>query len=86
MSWLAIDKHPSKHLNANANRTSCEVCGSADVLRDAVERLELAECGRCQHRWTWHSAPPVALRVAARVPASLPLLPLLPLEDVASAA
>jgi hypothetical protein len=33
----------------------CEVCGSSDLHVDEVQaggRLLLAECGRCDHRWT----------------------------------
>jgi hypothetical protein len=94
--------------NPNHDHTGCEVCGNADVLRDAVAGvgwmegmegmegvegvkrlgrgalLNLAECGRCHHRWTWRSVPAAAgrgtLRVAVRVPASLPA------QDAANAA
>jgi hypothetical protein len=48
----------------------CQVCGNGDVVCDAVEEMDemgdcgllnLAECGRCHHRWTWRSAPLVAV-------------------------
>ena len=39
-----------------SNRTAaCAVCGSREVRTDAVEQgglLLLAECPRCDHRWT----------------------------------
>ncbi len=38
------------------SRTNCVVCGSHDVMRDEVldaGLLHLAECRRCEHRWTW---------------------------------
>jgi hypothetical protein len=34
---------------------TCPVCGSREVRCDAVEHggwIELAECPRCDHRWT----------------------------------
>ncbi len=46
----------------------CGVCRSADVRTDTVdassngagEFIHLAECGHCDHRWTWRS--PTRLR------------------------
>ncbi len=63
---------------------ACAVCGSRELRTDAVEQggwLLLAECPRCDHRWTQPlreaPAPPrAAVRVAA--PAARP--------EVASAA
>jgi uncharacterized Zn finger protein len=54
-------------------RAACAVCGSREVRTDAVEQggwLLLAECPRCDHRWTQRlsetSAPTCApVRVAA---------------------
>jgi hypothetical protein len=43
---------------------ACAVCGSREVHSDAVEQgawLLLAECARCDHRWTqWLSEAPAA--------------------------
>ncbi len=36
--------------------TCCPVCGSRNISRDAVLEqglLQLAECRRCDQRWTW---------------------------------
>jgi hypothetical protein len=44
---------------------ACAVCGSHEVRTDAVEQsgwLLLAECPRCEHRWTQ------PLREASRAP------------------
>ncbi len=33
----------------------CSVCGSIDVMHDEVvepEAIQIAECQRCEHRWT----------------------------------
>ena len=48
--------------------TRCHVCGFAEVRTDEVTEcdLVLAECARCEHRWT-RRALPVAPRLA-RVP------------------
>jgi hypothetical protein len=82
--------------NPSHDQTGCDVCGSADVLRDAVEGVEameglgrgallnLAECGRCHHRWTWCSAPAAAGRGAFRLTVRVPAL--LPAQDSANAA
>ena len=60
--------------NTFPNRApACAVCGSCEVRTDAVEQdgwLLLAECPRCDHRWTQRlaeaSAPACApVRVAA---------------------
>lgn len=43
---------------------TCGVCGSHDVWVDEVlERgvLALAECARCDYRWTWHPQRVVAV-------------------------
>jgi len=49
---------------------SCAVCGSQDVQSDAVEHggwLLLAECPRCDHRWTQAlREPPALVRAAVR--------------------
>jgi len=61
---------------------ACRVCGCGEVRTDEVmngEALFLAECPRCDHRWTQ------ALReepVLARVPTRA----VVPLPEVASAA
>jgi transcription elongation factor Elf1 len=49
--------------------TACVVCGSREVRIDAVEQagwLLLAECPRCEHRFTQplREAPRARLRVA----------------------
>ena len=61
--------------------TRCRVCGFAEVRTDEVaERgLVLAECPRCEHRWT-RSAAPVVPHLA-RVPA-----PRVGVEEAATAA
>lgn len=51
--------------------TRCRVCGCEEVVTDDVidaSWLWLAECPRCDHRWTATVAPPVQ-RVRARRPA-----------------
>ena len=61
---------------------ACTVCGSREVRSDAVENggwLLLAECPRCDHRWTQPLGEAPA-RTPARVTA------LAPLPEVASAA
>ena len=62
---------------------ACAVCGSRDVQVDAVEQrgwLLLAECARCDHRWTQTlREEPAPVRALARV--GVPALP-----EVASAA
>ncbi len=54
--------------------TCCLVCGFREVRTDEViERgvLLLAECPRCDHRWTERAAPPAAvLAPASEVPAA----------------
>jgi len=42
--------------------TRCHVCGFAEVRTDEVVEYELvlAECPRCEHRWTGRAAPVVA--------------------------
>ena len=48
---------------------ACAVCGSREVRLDAVEHggwLLLAECPRCDHRWTQPHGE-LALRAPARV-------------------
>jgi hypothetical protein len=53
----------------------CAVCGSQRVERDAVfddlagagsDVLYLAECRRCEHRWTWRAAPVAVSENAAQ--------------------
>ena len=61
---------------------TCPVCGSREVRTDAVEEREwllLAECPRCDHRWTQRFAGATA-RAAVKV-AAPPLRP-----EVATAA
>jgi hypothetical protein len=52
----------------------CAVCGSREVRTDAVEHggwLLLAECPRCDHRWTQRvSEAPAPARAPARVAAA----------------
>ena len=64
----------------------CLVCGSSEVRTDEVHHrgvLLLAECPRCQHRWTEDAIPaipaPAQVRPVAR-PAARPA------REVASAA
>lgn len=50
------------------NLTRCLICGFTEVRTDeAVDRglLFLAECPRCEHRWT-SSEPPLAAPVGVR--------------------
>jgi hypothetical protein len=55
---------------------ACPVCGGREVEIDAVEQaveqagwLLLAECARCDHRWTQaFREPPAVVRAAVRVP------------------
>jgi transcription elongation factor Elf1 len=61
---------------------TCPVCGSREVASDAVEHggwLMLAECVRCDHRWTQPFAQATA-RAAVKVSARARL------PEVASAA
>jgi hypothetical protein len=50
---------------------ACGVCGSRDVHTDAVEHggwLALAQCARCDHRWTQPAREaPAPVRALARV-------------------
>jgi hypothetical protein len=50
--------------------SSCAVCGSREVETDAVEHggwLLLAQCPRCDHRWTQALyEPPALVRAAVR--------------------
>jgi len=49
---------------------SCAVCGSREVRRDAVEHggwIELAECSRCDHRWTQRLCEAIPARAPLRV-------------------
>lgn len=57
----------------------CEVCGNDDVHHDEVadgDVLHMAQCQRCEHRWTWHDAGErdsmslLPLRASDRDPAS----------------
>jgi hypothetical protein len=53
--------------------TRCLVCGFAEVHTDEViERgvLLLAECPRCEHRWTERPAAPALAVAQAEVPAA----------------
>jgi hypothetical protein len=63
-------------------RGTCPVCGAREVRSDAVEHrgwLLLAECPRCDHRWT-QPLPEAPALTRAPVRAELPL------AEVASAA
>lgn len=57
--------------NRNAGLAgSCAICGSSAVMTDEVDAsgmpgLLLAECGRCEHRWTRRLSMPA--RVQERV-------------------
>jgi hypothetical protein len=61
---------------------SCGVCGSTELHLDEVvgrERLALAQCPRCDHRWTWRPAAspsgapaPVAAAWPPRAPWEVP--------------
>lgn len=58
------------HALRTVDRTSirCRVCGCAEVRTDQVEELGgllLAECPRCDHRWTRSDEPP-ARAICAR--------------------
>ena len=51
----------------------CRVCGSSDVRTDEVidgDALFLAECPRCDHRWTSRAPLPRVRKVAAHGTAS----------------
>jgi hypothetical protein len=51
---------------------TCAVCGSREVHTDAVEQagwLLLAECARCDHRWTQRFAG-VTARAAVKASAN----------------
>ena len=64
--------------------TRCLVCGSSEVRTDeVVDRglVFLAECPRCEHRWTSHTP----LEAAERPPA-VERLPARTVREVASAA
>ena len=51
--------------------TRCGVCGCNEVCTDEVVldqgRLQLAECPRCDHRWTSCGEPPTRTIHARRV-------------------
>jgi hypothetical protein len=52
--------------------TRCRVCGFAELRTDEVvdrATLLLAECPRCEDRWTRSPAPPTALPVVLAAPA-----------------
>jgi ribosomal protein L37AE/L43A len=56
---------------SSIRRENCPVCGSREVERDAVEQvgwLLLAECARCDHRWTQRSDLPSREMVRAAAP------------------
>lgn len=49
----------------------CRVCGFAEVRTDEVAHrgvLLLAECPRCEHRWTQAAAPPQVPQRARAIP------------------
>jgi hypothetical protein len=52
-----------------SDRKRCAVCGFSELRTDeAVDRglVSLAECPRCESRWTSFRALPVAVAAAAR--------------------
>lgn len=54
-----------------ASGIQCLVCGCDEVHTDEVvdrEVIFLAECPRCDYRWTSHAARPRVRIVAVRVP------------------
>jgi hypothetical protein len=54
---------------ALATRVRCRVCGFSEVRTDeVVDRglLWLAECPRCEHRWTERAPRPAARRAVGR--------------------
>jgi hypothetical protein len=54
---------------------ACPVCGAREVESDAVEHagwLLLAECARCDHRWTQRLAEAVVPRVVRVAAAKRP--------------
>lgn len=56
-----------------AGGARCRVCGCHEVHTDEVmdgEALFLAECARCDHRWTSRSPFPRVHRIASRGSAS----------------
>jgi hypothetical protein len=63
----------------------CLVCGSSEVRTDeVVDRglVFLAECPRCEHRWT----SPTPLEATERPPAAVERLPARTLQELDSAA
>jgi len=61
MSMVLVSKTPV------ASVARCGVCGFAEVQTDEVvdrEVIFLAECPRCEHRWT--STAPIGARAARR--------------------
>ena len=68
------------------SRLRCRVCGCAEVRTDEVVDtavLALAECSRCEHRWT-SAAPPRVSRSAPPMSVVRPVAALRP--EVARAA
>jgi hypothetical protein len=66
---------------AAATGVRCVVCGCDDVRTDEVvdgEVIFLAECPRCDHRWTSRAPRPRVRIVALRTPARA--------EEIATAA
>jgi transcription elongation factor Elf1 len=58
-------------LRALARCEGCPVCGSREVARDEVSHggpLQLAECARCRHRWTWRAVGSGRLVLASPAP------------------
>jgi hypothetical protein len=67
-------------------RTRCAVCGFSEIQTDEVENrglLLLAECPRCDHRWTSRDRGDVTLRVGRPAVVRAPLRVI---EEAASAA
>lgn len=79
-----------------AAETTCRVCGCEEVWMDEVmdahaaqgHWMRLAECPRCDHRWTETVRPAVAISApAARgsaAPARLPVRPVRPARKTAA--
>ena len=56
--------------STDRTRTRCRVCGCNEVRTDEVLEqgwLQLAECPRCDHRWTSCGEPPARTIHAHRV-------------------
>lgn len=67
----AVAKPLEPPVSPRAAGPACSVCGSRRVLLDEVLEtgvLGLAQCARCDHRWTWRPQRPlIVLRAAKEV-------------------